>query len=96
MAALKGELDYAKPAFGYLDIEAPAAPVIGGRPALPAEVVAALLPVAPAVQPPPAVSAVPPPTPQPTPPPSPSPSGSPTAGAVTVPVTPRPSPSPSP
>ena len=96
MAALKGKLDYAKPAFGYLDIESPADPVIGGRPGLPAEVVAALLPVAPATQPPPAVSAVPPPTPQPTPTPSPSPSGSPTAGAVTVPTTPRPSPSPSP
>jgi cell division septal protein FtsQ len=96
MAALKGKLDYARPAFGYLDIESPADPVSGGRPGLPAEVVAALLPVAPATQPPPAVSAVPPPTPQPTPTPSPSPSGSPTAGAVTVPSTSRPSPSPSP
>jgi len=96
MAALKGKLDYAKPAFGYLDVESAADPVSGGHPGLPAEVIAALLPVAPAIQPPPAVSAVPPPTPQPTPTPSPSPSASPTAVAVTVPSTPRPSPSPSP
>jgi cell division septal protein FtsQ len=96
MAALKGRLDYAKPAFGYLDVESSGNPVSGGLPGLPAEVIAALLPVAPAVQPPPAVSAVPPPTPQPTPTPSPSPSASPTPVAVTVIPTSRPSPSPSP
>lgn len=96
MAALKRQLSYARPAFGYLDIELPADPVSGGAPGLPAEVRAALLPIVPSVQPPPAQSAVAPPTPQPTPSPSPSPSASPTAGTVTVSPKPSPSPSPSP
>jgi hypothetical protein len=95
MAALKGHLNYARPAFGYLDIESPADPVSGGKPGLPAEVVAALLPVASDVQPPPAASSVPPPTPQPTPTPKPSPTPSPTPVAVTVGPAPRPSPTPS-
>jgi hypothetical protein len=95
MAALKSHLNYARPAFGYLDVESPADPVSGGRPGLPAEVVAALLPVAPALQPPPAESAVAPPTPQPTPTPKPSPTPSPTSNVVTVGPTPKPSPSPS-
>lgn len=96
LAALKGRLNYAKPAFGYIDLESPNAPVSGGQPGLPAEVIAALLPIVPAVQPPPAVSAVPPPTPQPTPTPSPSLSTSPTPATVTVGPSPRPSPSASP
>ncbi len=96
MAALKRQLNYARPAFGYLDVESPAEPVSGGTPGLPAEVRAALLPVAPSAQPPPAQSAVAPPTPQPTPSPSPSPSASPTAASVTVSPKASPSPSPSP
>ncbi len=96
LAALKGRLDFAKPSFGYIDVEAPADPVSGGLPGLPAEVVAALLPIAPAVQPSPAASAVPPPTPAPSPTPSPSPAASPTAGTVTVSPSPSPSASPSP
>jgi cell division septal protein FtsQ len=96
MAALKRRLNFTRPTFGYLDVEAPGEPVSGGVPGLPTEVRAALLPVAPSVQPPPAQSAVAPPTPQPTPSPSPSPSGSPTAGTVTVSPEPSPSPSPSP
>ena len=47
MAALKRQLNYARPTFGYLDVELPADPVSGGTPGLPAEVRAALLPVAP-------------------------------------------------
>jgi cell division septal protein FtsQ len=94
LAALKGRLNYAKPAFGYLDVESPLAPVSGGQPGLPAEVIAALLPIVPAVPPPPAVSAVAPPTPQPTP--TPSRSTSPTPATVTVGPSPRPSPSASP
>jgi cell division septal protein FtsQ len=82
LAALKGQLNFVKPTFGYIDVEAPADPVSGGSPGLPAEVTEALLPVAPSVQPPPAQSAVAPPTapptPRPTPTPSPSPSATPT------------------
>jgi cell division septal protein FtsQ len=84
LAALKGQLNlnFVKPTFGYIDVEAPGDPVSGGEPGLPAEVTAALLPVAPSVQPPPAESAVAPPTapptPRPTPTSSPSPSATPT------------------
>lgn len=84
LAALKGQLSFVRPGFGYIDVEAPSDPVSGGHPGLPAEVTAALLPVAPVNQPPPAVSAVAPPTapptPRPTPTPSPSPSASPSSG----------------
>jgi cell division septal protein FtsQ len=99
LAELKGRLSFVKPTFGYIDVEAPADPVSGGVPGLPAEVLAALQPVAPATQPPQAASAVPPPTPRPTPTPSPSPSPStsPTSGIVVItppPATPSPSPKP--
>jgi cell division septal protein FtsQ len=96
LAALKGQLNFVKPNFGYIDVEAPADPVSGGSPGLPAEVTEALLPVAPSVQPPPAESAVAPPTapptPRPTPTPSPSPSATPTP-TITL-ISPPPSPSP--
>jgi cell division septal protein FtsQ len=96
LAALKGQLNFVKPNFGYIDVEAPADPVSGGSPGLPAEVTEALLPVAPSVQPPPAQSAVAPPTapptPRPTPTPSPSPSATPTP-TITL-ISPPPSPSP--
>jgi hypothetical protein len=78
LAALKGRLNFAKPDFGYVDVEAPAAPVSGGHPGLPAEVTAALLPVAAANQLPPAASAVAPPTAPPTPRPTPTPTPTPT------------------
>jgi hypothetical protein len=100
LAALKSRLAFAHPNFGYLDVESPGNPVSGGTPGLPAEVRAALLPIIPATQPPPAASSVPPPTPQPTPTPSPSPGTTPTPGTVTVSPgaspSPKPSPSPSP
>jgi cell division septal protein FtsQ len=101
LAALKGQLNFVKPAFGYIDVEAPADPVSGGNPGLPTYVTAALLPVGPAVQPPPANAAVAPPTPAPTPvptvTPSPSPSPSPTGPTtVTVITPPASTPSPSP
>jgi cell division protein FtsQ len=99
LAALKGQLNFVKPNFGYIDVEAPADPVSGGIPGLPAEVTAALLPVAPSVQPPPAASAVAPPTapptPRPTPTPSPSPSPSPSSG-ITLITPPAETPTPSP
>ncbi len=84
LAALKGQqgLNFTKPTFGYVDVEAPAYPVSGGVPGLPAEVTAALLPVAPAVQPAPAASAVAPPTAPPTPVPTPTPSPSPSVSAT--------------
>ena len=88
LAALKGRLNFAKPTFGYVDVEAPAAPVSGGHPGLPAEVTAALLPVAPTIQPPSAASAVAPPTapptPRPTPSSSPSPGASPSSGITLI------------
>ena len=33
LAALKGQLNFAKPNFGYIDVEAPGSPVSGGHPA---------------------------------------------------------------
>ena len=99
LAALKRQLNFVKPNFGYVDLEAPSAPVSGGQPGLPAEVTAALLPVAPAVQPAPADSSVAPPTapptPRPTPTPSPTPSTTPSPGITLItppPSTPKPSP----
>ena len=44
LAALKGRMNFVKPNFGYIDVEAPPYPVSGGHPGLPAEVSAALLP----------------------------------------------------
>jgi cell division septal protein FtsQ len=88
LAALRDQLNFVKPAFGYVDVEAAAYPVTGGAPGLPAEVTAALLPVAPSVQPPQAASAVAPPTapptPRPTPTSSPSPSAGPTSGITLI------------
>lgn len=99
LAALKGQLNFVKPNFGYIDVEAPADPVSGGSPGLPAEVTAALLPVAPSVQPPPAASAVPPPTAAATAAATPTPSVTPGAGpssAVTLITPPASTQSPSP
>jgi cell division septal protein FtsQ len=88
LAALKGQLNFVKPTFGYVDVEAPADPVSGGHPGIPAEVTAALLPVAPTIQLPPAASAVAPPTapptPRPTPATTPSPGASPSSGITLI------------
>jgi cell division septal protein FtsQ len=99
LAAVKRSLNFVRPDFGYIDVESPAAPAVGGTPGLPAEVSAALLPVAPAVQPAPAASSVTPPTapptPRPTPTPTVSPSATPTSGITLItppPSTPKPSP----
>ena len=75
LSTLRGQLNFAKPTFGYVDLENPAAPAIGGTAGLPPEVLQAGTP-APAAGPPspPATAGVPLPTPKPSPSPSPSPS----------------------
>jgi len=83
LAALNGRLDLAHPAFGYVDLENPTAPAIGGHPGEPASLgrdiagssLKASTPatsVGPSI---PSVSATPTPTatPAPTPRPTPSP-----------------------
>jgi hypothetical protein len=92
-------LNFVDPTFGYIDVEAASDPVSGGRPGLPAEVLAALLPIAPSVQPPAADSSVAPPTApptaRPTPTPSPTPSTTPTP-SITLFSPPARTPTPSP
>jgi hypothetical protein len=82
LAALRGHLDLAHPAFGYVDLENPSAPAVGGHPGEPATLRddiagSALATLAPATSSaPPAIAAVTPnptPTPAPTPRPTPSP-----------------------
>jgi hypothetical protein len=87
LAALNGRLDLAHPAFGYVDLENPTAPAIGGHPGEPAslgrDIAGSALPTStPATTPAtsvgpsiPSVSATPTPTatPAPTPRPTPSP-----------------------
>jgi cell division septal protein FtsQ len=41
LGALRGQLDFAHPTFGYIDVENAAAPAVAGKPGLPAEVTAA-------------------------------------------------------
>ena len=43
LSVLRSALDFVHPAFGYVNLEAPAAPAVGGTPGLPAEVSGALL-----------------------------------------------------
>jgi cell division septal protein FtsQ len=85
LAALKGRLDLARPDFGYVDLEDPSAPAVGGRPGEARSAPPAAAPApAPAAAPPPARPAATPapaPTPKPTPTPTPAP-------------TPRPAPTP--
>ena len=88
LAALRTTLDLSKPTFGYVDLENPAAPAVGGTPGLPPEVQAAAEPPAAAAGPP-AAAGVPLPTPRPSP--SASPSAAPSARA-----TPTAAPSPTP
>ncbi|HWF57161.1 MAG TPA: FtsQ-type POTRA domain-containing protein [Candidatus Dormibacteraeota bacterium] len=86
LAALRGRLDFAHPAFGYVDLENPATPSIGGHPgepaALRADIAGSRVPssspaigAAPATLPSPAPTLTPvaTATPAPTPPASPSP-----------------------
>lgn len=86
LAALRGTLDFVHPKFGYVDLEDPAAPAVGGSPGLPPEVKAAAQPPsAPTGPPGEAGVPLPNPLPTPTPKPSPSPSPKPTAGGTAVP-----------
>ena len=88
LAALRTTLNFSHPGFGYVDLENPSAPAVGGAAGLPPEVQAAAEPPA-AVFGPPAAAGVPLPTPSPTPSPSPS-------AAPSVRATPTPAPSPTP
>ena len=76
LAALRGSVDMVHPAFGYIDLEDPSAPAVGGAPGLPADVRAAVLaetaPTGPA-----GAAGVTPPNPLPTPTPSPMPRATP-------------------
>ncbi|HXA29620.1 MAG TPA: FtsQ-type POTRA domain-containing protein [Candidatus Angelobacter sp.] len=67
LLSLKGKLDFARPTFGYVDLENPSAPAVGGKPA-PADAPAA----APATSAP-SSSATPAPTPKSTATPTPAP-----------------------
>ena len=42
LAALRGRVDFASPAFGYINLENPAQPALGGKPGIPADVKAAI------------------------------------------------------
>lgn len=107
LAALRGTLDFAHPTFGYVDLEDPAAPAVGGKPGLPDAVKAASQPPSPGRAPSEAGVPVPNPMPAPTPKPStaasprPSPAATPTpavsasAGASPQPGTSQPAASPS-
>lgn len=83
LAALRGRVDFAQPTFGYVDLEDPGSPAIGGTPGEPAairaDIAASAEPLA--AQPAPTVVAPPPsaaPTPSPTPTPAPTAKPSPT------------------
>ena len=84
LAALRGRLNFTRPDFGYVDLEDPAAPAVGGSPgqARPAPVASAAAPAPPpATAPPPArpaPAAAPAHTPSPTPVPTPTPRPAPT------------------
>ena len=78
LAALRGALDFTHPSFGYVDLEDAAAPAVGGKPGLPAEVQAAVQAAA-APSGPPAAAGIPVPNPQPAPTPTPKPSPRPSA-----------------
>ncbi|HEX6538152.1 MAG TPA: FtsQ-type POTRA domain-containing protein [Candidatus Dormibacteraeota bacterium] len=81
LADLRGSLDFAHPTFGYVDLEDPSAPAVGGSPGLPAAVrAAAQAASAPAVAPAPA--GVQPPNPLPTPTPAATPKPSAAAGTA--------------
>ncbi len=87
LAALKGRLNFAKPDFGYVDLEDPSAPAVGGRPgeARPAPAAApAPAPAPPPAKPAAAATPAPTPKPAPTPPPAPTPKPTPTTYSFSV------------
>lgn len=89
LAALKGRVDLLHPTFGYVDLENPAAPTIGGHPGEPATLRSdiaggALPPSTPAISVAPAPAASATPTPNPTP----APTATPTPGPVVFRVAP--------
>jgi cell division septal protein FtsQ len=80
LAALKGRLDFVHPTFGYVDLENPAAPAIGGKPGDPAAlrsaIAGSMLPSSPppaTIAPPVVAAPSPSPTAAPTPRPTPRP-----------------------
>ena len=82
LAALRGSVDMVHPAFGYVDLEDPSAPAVGGAPGLPADVQAAVLAETAPTGAPGAAGVTPPnPLPAPTPSPTPRPSPAPTSAA---------------
>jgi cell division septal protein FtsQ len=85
LASLKGRLNFAHPDFGYVDLEDPSAPAVGGSPGQ-----ARSAPAAPAPAPAPA-AAPPPARPAPTAPPAGTPAPTPTPTAA---PTPKPAPTP--
>jgi cell division septal protein FtsQ len=83
LVSLKGKLDLAKPTFGYVDLENPGAPAVGGKPAAPDPAPAAPA-GAPATQPAPSNAAAPSSTPAPTATPAPTPKPTPTPIQFTI------------
>lgn len=78
LAALRGSVDMLHPAFGYVDLEDPSAPAVGGAPGLPADIQAAVLAESAPTGAPGAAGIAPPnPLPAPTPAPSPTPRATP-------------------
>jgi hypothetical protein len=86
LAALKGRVDFSHPTFGYVDLENPSNPALGGTPGEPAslrhDIDSSVLPVSPAApvggtpaSPTPSATPIPAatPTPAPTPRPTPTP-----------------------
>ncbi|MBV8527274.1 MAG: FtsQ-type POTRA domain-containing protein [Candidatus Dormibacteraeota bacterium] len=87
LAALRGSVDMVHPSFGYIDLEDPSAPAVGGAPGLPADVQAAVLAETAPTGAPGAAGVTPPnPLPAPTPKPTATPRATPSA-------TPQPTPS---
>ena len=86
LAALKGRLNFARPDFGYVDLEEPTAPAVGGTPGQSRPAPAAAPPatgLTPGRNPAPAPSRQPAPTPRPEPTPTPAPTPKPQATPYT-------------
>jgi hypothetical protein len=89
LASLKGRLNLVQPNFGYVDLEDPSAPAVGGSPG-PARPGTAAAAVAAAPASPKPVPTAPPPAPRPTPAPTPPPpTPRPTAYSFSVGAPPR-------
>jgi cell division septal protein FtsQ len=72
LLSLKGKLDFAKPTFGYVDLENPGAPAVGGKPSAP-DAAPAPAAAGAASGTKPTAAATPAPTPKPAPTPTPAP-----------------------